>query len=91
MNSEKNKNGILCDIKIQSECVAFPCKEYIFMKDKDPWRWSVNTALHNTKSVDVHVFDMPGNSADLTPIEEVWNILKKKSVKLPSNKKKALE
>ena len=36
----------------------------------------------------VNVFDRPGNSADLTPIEEVWNIMKKKSVKLPNNKKK---
>ena len=49
MNSEKHKNDILCDIKMQCECVAFPCKEYIFMKDKDPWRWSVYTALHNTE------------------------------------------
>ena len=34
------------------------------------------------------MFDWPGNSADLTPIEEVWNIMKKKFVKLPNNKKK---
>ena len=33
------------------------------------------------------MFDWPGNSADLTPIEEVWYIMKKKSVKLPSNKR----
>ena len=31
------------------------------------------------------MFDWPGNSADLTPIEEVWNIMKKKSVKFPHN------
>ena len=37
------------------------------------------------------MFDWPGNSADLTPIEEVWNNTKKKYVKLPNNKKKALE
>ena len=37
------------------------------------------------------MFDWPGNSVDLTPIEEVWNILKKKSVGLPNNKKKALK
>ena len=34
------------------------------------------------------MFDWPGNSADLTPIEEVWNIMKKKYSKLPNNKKK---
>ena len=37
------------------------------------------------------MFDWPGNSADLTPIEEEWNFMEKKSVKLPNNKKKALE
>ena len=39
------------------------------------------------------MFAWPGNSADLTPIDEVWNIMKKKSVKLllPNNKTKALE
>ena len=30
------------------------------------------------------MFDWPGNT-DLTPIEEVWNIMKNKSVKLPKN------
>ena len=37
------------------------------------------------------MFDLPGNSADLSPIEEIWNIMKKKYVKLPNNKKNALE
>ena len=37
------------------------------------------------------MFDWPGNWTDLTPIEEVWDIMKKKSVKLPTNNKKALE
>ena len=66
MNSEKYFNNIFCDVKMQCECVAFPCKEYIFMKDKVPWRWSVYTALHNREGV--NVFDWPGNSADLTPV-----------------------
>ena len=56
------------------------------MKNKTPWRWSVYTALYNREGV--NMFDWPGNSADLTPIEEVWYIMKKKSVKLPNNKKK---
>ena len=60
------------------------------MKDKAPWRWSVHTALHNRER-GVNVFDWPGNSADLTPIEEAWNITKKKSIKLLNNKKNALE
>ena len=36
------------------------------------------------------MLDWPGNSAELTPIEEVLNIMKKNSVKLPNNKKKLL-
>ena len=39
----------------------------------------------------VNMFDWLGNSADLFPIEEVWNIMKKEYVKLPNYKKKALE
>ena len=35
------------------------------------------------------MFDWPGNSADLKPIEEVWNIMKKKYFKLLNNKKKS--
>ena len=34
------------------------------------------------------MFDWPGNSADLTPIEEIWNIMQKKYFKLQNNKKK---
>ena len=57
------------------------------MKDKAPWRWSVYTALQTERGVDV--FYWPGISANLTPIEEVWNIMKKTSVKLHNDKKKA--
>ena len=60
------------------------------MKDKAPWRWSKSTLRYITER-GVNVFDWPGNSEDLTPIEEVWNIMKKKSGKLPNNKKKTLE
>ena len=35
------------------------------------------------------MFDWPGNSIDLTPIEEVWNIMKKKYSKLSNNTKKS--
>ena len=75
---------------MQYECVAFPCKEYIFMTDIVPWRWSKSTLRYITER-GVNVFDSPGNSADLTQIEEVWNIMKKKSGNLPNNMKEALE
>ena len=45
----------------------------------------VHTALHTERGI--NVFDWPGNSEDLTPIEEVWNIMKKESGKLRNNKK----
>ena len=48
------------------------------MKDKAPRRWSKSTLRYITER-GVNVFDWPGNSADLTPIEEVRNIMKNKS------------
>ena len=68
---------------MQCECVAFPCKKLIFVKHKSPWTKSTLRYITERR---VNVFDWLGNSADLTPIEEVWNIMKKKSGKLPNNK-----
>ena len=88
MNSERYQNDILvCVIKMQCEYVAVPCQGYIFMKDKNSCHLSKSTLCYITER-GVNVFDWSGNSADLTPIEEVWNIMKKKSGKLPNNKKK---
>ena len=56
------------------------------MKDKVPWRWSRSILRYITER-GINVFDWPGNSADLTSIQEVWNIMKKKSGKLSNNKK----
>ena len=36
------------------------------------------------------MFDWPGNLADLTQIEEVWNVIEKKSDKLLNNKKNGI-
>ena len=68
---------------MQCEFVAFLYQEYIFTKDKNPWHLSKSTLRYITER-GVNVFDWPGNSADLTPIEEVWNIIKKESGKLPT-------
>ena len=57
------------------------------MKDKAPWRWSKSSLRYITER-GANLSDWPGNSADLNPIEEVWNIMKKKSGKLQNNKKK---
>ena len=42
------------------------------MKDKAPWLWSKST-LRKITERGFNMFDWPGNSADLTPIEEVFN------------------
>ena len=60
---------------MQCECVAFPCKEYIFMKDTATWRWTKSTLRYITER-GVYVFDWPDNSADLTPIEEIKYLTK---------------
>ena len=75
---------------MQCECVSFPCKEYIFKKNTAPWNWSKST-LHYITERGVNLFDWQGSSAELTPIEEVWTIMKKKCGKLPNYKIKALE
>ena len=63
---------------MQYECVTFPCKKYIFMKDKA--HGVGQSTLCDITERGVNVFDWSGNSAYLTPIEKVWNIMKKKSV-----------
>ena len=54
---------------MQCECVAFPCKEYIFARTK-PHGVGQSTLRYITET-GVNVFDWPGYSADLTPIEIV--------------------
>ena len=56
------------------------------MKDKAQWRWSKSTLRYMTES-GVNVFDWSGNSVDLTPIEEVWNIMKKNLVSFQTIRK----
>ena len=58
---------------MQCECVAFPCKEYIFRKDK-AYGVGQSTLRYITER-GVNMFDWLGNSADLTQIEVVWNII----------------
>ena len=60
------------------------------MNDKAQWHWSKSTLRYITER-GVNVFDWQGSSADLTQIEEVWTIMKKKSGQLSNNKVKALE
>ena len=76
---------------MQGECVAFTCKQYIFMQDKAPCHWSKYT-LHYIAKRGVSMFDWLGYSLDLNSILDIWNIMKDKSGKLPKNNKEtALE
>ena len=85
LNSERYQKTILNDIKVQCDCIAFPIRNYIFMQDNAP--------CHNSKSTkqflsanNIEVLDWPGNSPDLNPIEEVWNVMKKKCGRLEKNR-----
>ena len=62
---------------MQCECVAFPSKEYIFMKDKAPWSWSKSTLRYITER-GVNVFDWPGyKNKKFRSFKSKENILKK--------------
>ena len=60
------------DIKMQHECVVFPCKKYIFMQDNVPCQGrSPKSTLRYITERGVNLFDWPCNSPDLNSIEEV--------------------
>ena len=76
MVSAKYQNGIIHYVEMTRECVVFPQKGYSFMHDVAP--------CHNSKSTrtfleckGIPILEWPGNSPDMTPIENVWNIMKK--------------
>ena len=57
------------------ECVVFPQKEYIFMHDISLWRDSKSTRTF-LECKGIPVLEWQGNSPDMNPIENVWNIMK---------------
>ena len=74
MDSAKYQSDIIYDIEMACECVVFPRKEYIFMHDLAP--------CHNTKRTrtfleckGIPFLDWPGILPDITPIENVCNIM----------------
>ena len=74
LNSIKT-NEIFQDIKLKCDCLAYPMRNYIFMHDKAPCRFSASTQRY-LADIGVVVLAWPGNSPDSNLIENFWNIMK---------------
>ena len=85
LNSERYQREIICDIKMQCECLMFPQKNYIFQQDNAPCHNSQSTRNFLSRE-GVTVLSWPLNSPDLSPIENVWAIVKKRIGRLPTSK-----
>ena len=85
MNSKYYQENIMNDIKLQCECVMFPGKEYIFQQDNAPCHNSASTRAF-LRNLDIKRLDWPSNSPDLSPIETVWSIVKRRIGRTPNNK-----
>ena len=59
-----------------SECVVFPQNEYICMYDLALRHNSKNTRTF-LECKGIPILEWSGNSPDMYPIENVWNIIKK--------------
>ena len=74
MDSAKYQSDIIYDIEMACECVVLQRKGYIFMHNLAP--------RHNTKRTrtfldckGIPFLDWPRILQDITPIENVWNIM----------------
>ena len=74
MDIAKYQTDIIHDIEMTSECVVFPQKEYICMHALAPCHNPKNTRPF-LECKGIPVLEWSGNSLDMYPIENVWNIL----------------
>ena len=88
-NSQHYHDKILQDILLQCQCLAYPNKDNIFQQDNAPCHNSISTRRYSADA-GVRLLDWPGNSPDLSPIENIWNLIKKRTGKLPLTKDSGL-
>lgn len=85
LNSKNYQDLIINDIKTQCECIIYPDKDYVFQQDNAPCHNSASTRAF-LQNHNIPLLDWPSNSPDLSPIETVWNIIKRKMSVSPKTK-----
>lgn len=85
MNSKIYQETIINDLKMQRECLIFPSKEYIFQQDNAPWHALLSTKTF-LQAQGILTFALPSNSPDISPIERVWTIIKRRMTSVPKRK-----
>ena len=75
-DSAKYQSGIIHDIEMSCECVVILQKRYIFMHDLAPCQNSKSNRIFPDCN-GISILELTGNSPDMNPIENVWNLMKK--------------
>ena len=64
----------------------FPDEQYIFQQDNDLCHDSISTKSFIEKNNPLKLLEWPSNSPDLSSIETVWNVVKRRIGKIPNRK-----
>lgn len=64
---------------------TFQNKDYIFQQENAPDHNSISTRCY-IADAGVSLLDWPGNSPDSSPIDSIWNLIKKRIGKSPLTK-----
>ncbi len=91
LNSQKYQEEILSypPIKDVCESMLFPYSGAIFQQDKAPAHWSLSTR-HYLSNRNMALLPWPGNSPDMSPIENIWAIIGQRVKKLQLTNAKQL-